>query len=148
MSSGSIDRRRFHEWSAAALGGLVAGSLLGCSSPNANQGKSEESASAEEKHLCRGLNDCRGQGAAGQNECRGQGACATLVAHSCAGENACKSQGGCGENPGLNECKGQGGCSVPLMESAWQKVRARKEAGWAKAGEKFGTAPAKAESSS
>jgi hypothetical protein len=152
MSSESLDRRRFHALSAAALSGLVAGTLAGCGPKNVGVGQTDENSAGEvalgEKHLCRGLNDCKGQGVAGKNDCRGQGECATFEKHTCAHENACKGQGGCGENPGLNDCKGQGGCSVPLMDSAWDIVRKRKEAEWTKAEQEFGQAPAKAESAS
>jgi hypothetical protein len=101
----------------------------------------ESGVAAGEKHLCRGLNDCKSQGEGGQNACRGQGECATHQRHDCAGENACKGQGGCGEKVGLNDCKGQGGCAVPLMEEAWKTVRARKEESWQAANQEFADAP-------
>jgi hypothetical protein len=98
---------------------------------------------AAEKHLCRGLNECKGHSKSGKNECRGQGDCATLASHECGGQNECKGQGGCGETVGLNECKGKGGCSVPLMDSAWKTVRQRMEAKWSAANQKFAAAPEK-----
>lgn len=134
-----LDRRQFHQLSAAALAGLIAGAAQGCggsSEPAANG-----VAAAGEKHLCRGLNDCKGQGKSGMNDCRGQGTCATYPEQACATQNACKGQGGCGENPGLNDCKGQGGCHVPLMDSAWEKVRTRMEEKWKAAGQEFAAAP-------
>src|SRR4029079_5115112 len=148
MSSQPLGRRKFNELSAAAVGGLVAGSIAGC-------GKSEppskpaitppgQAAAAGEKHLCRGLNDCKGKGASGKNDCRGQGDCATLT-HACNGKNDCKGQGGCGSEAGANSCKGEGHCSVPLMAGAWKTVRERKESAWSKAEEKFGEAPEKKE---
>ncbi len=137
--SASLDRRQFNQLSAAALAGLVAGAAAGCG------GKSEPGgagvAAVGEKHLCRGLNDCKGQGKTGINACRGQGTCATHPDHSCAGENACQGQGGCGETAGINSCKGEGGCHVPLMDSAWEQVRTRMEAKWKAAGEPFAAAP-------
>jgi hypothetical protein len=141
-----LDRRRFNELSAAALAGLAAGTLAGCGDGSPKRqpvGKGTQVTVEGDRHLCRGLNDCRGQGRSGNNECRGQGDCATLAEHSCGGQNECKGQGGCGENPGLNECKGHGGCSVPLMDAAWDKVRERKVAAWTNANEKYGVAPAK-----
>jgi hypothetical protein len=140
--SDALDRRRFHELSAAAVGGLVAGTLAGCGP--SEPAKPVANAPAEglgDKHLCRGLNECKGQGVSGKNDCRGQGDCATVEHHSCGTENACKGQGGCGEKPALNDCKGKGGCHVPLMEPARKIVRTRKETAWAKANEKFGDAP-------
>lgn len=135
------DRRKFNELSAAALGGLVAGTLAGCGdSAQPDKAGGTPGPAAAERHLCRGLNDCQGQGVSGDNACRGQGDCATLT-HACAGKNDCKGQGGCGSDAGANACKGKGGCSVPLMPGAWKTVRDRKTAAWTKAGEKFGEAP-------
>jgi hypothetical protein len=45
----------------------------------------------------------------------------------------------------LNSCKGQGGCAIPLMVSAWDTVRQRKETEWKAANQEFGEAPAKTE---
>jgi hypothetical protein len=157
MSQDELNRRNFNRLTAAALGGMVAGASWGCGSksdPNAGVappsgpgaptgGDAVEggSVAAGEKHVCRGLNDCKGQGAGGENACRGQGQCATYERHDCAGENACKGQGGCGETVGLNDCKGQGGCALPLMEEAWKAVRARKEGAWNAANQQFAEAP-------
>ncbi len=143
MSQEGLNRRSFNRLAAAAFGGMMTGAAIGCRQETAPNGASSnnDAVAAGEKHLCRGLNDCRGQGFGGANECRGQGQCATYERHSCAGENACKGQGGCGENPGLNSCKGQGGCAVPLMESAWEIVRARKEQEWKANNAPFGEAP-------
>lgn len=136
MSLENLDRRQFQQLSSAALGGLLAGTMFGC-------GGGEKVAQASgEQHLCRGLNDCKGQGADAKNDCRGQGTCATVTAHSCHGENSCKGLGGCGDTAGANACKGQGGCSVPLMDSAWNTVRDRLVTKWKAADAKFGEAPA------
>jgi hypothetical protein len=138
-----LDRRDFHRLTAAALGGLAAGSVLGCTGGNSAPAPGG-TAAASEKHLCRGLNDCKGQGKGGQNACRGQGACATVAEHTCAGQNECKGFGGCDETAGANECKTKGQCAVPLMDSAWDKVRKRKEAEWKEKNLEAGAAPAKA----
>src|SRR5215213_9813112 len=148
MSSQPLGRRKFNELSAAAVGGLVAGSLAGCGKsepPGKPAATPPGQAAAGEKHLCRGLNDCQGKGASGKNDCRGQGDCATVAHHDCGTHNECKGQGGCGEKPAVNDCKGQGGCHVPLMAGAWKTVRERKESAWSKAEEKFGEAPEKKE---
>ena len=97
-----------------------------------------------EVHLCRGLNECKGQGKGGANACRGQGACATAKEHTCGGQNECKGLGGCGEKVGANDCKEMGGCQVPLMEDAWKTLRGRKEAEWTEKKLEAGAAPAKA----
>ena len=62
----------------AALAGLLTLSVAGASVAHASD--TEKSASAEtkaEKHACKGLNSCKGQGADGKNECKGKGSCAT-----------------------------------------------------------------------
>lgn len=143
MSSQPLGRRKFNELSAAAVGGLVAGSLAGCGKsdpPGKPAPTPPGQAALGEKHLCRGLNDCKGKGASGKNDCRGQGDCATLT-HACSGKNDCKGQGGCGNEAGANSCKGEGHCSVPLMAGAWKTVRERKAAAWTQANEKFGEPP-------
>lgn len=137
MNERRFDRREFEKLTAAALGGLAAGSLLGCS----GQPNPPAQPAVGDKHLCRGLNDCKGLGKGGANECRGQGVCATVVSHDCGGHNDCKGLGGCGDTAGANACKGHGGCSVPLMTSAWDKVRKRKETEWGADQKAFGAAP-------
>jgi hypothetical protein len=167
MSSSDLNRRDFHRLSMAAMGGLMTGAAAGCGeqpaakapagsktkdegakAPEAAKSESESVGTAvamSEKHTCRGLNTCKGLGGgdtAGKNACAGQGECATVAEHTCGTSNECKGQGGCGNDPGLNECKGQGGCHVPLMSSAWKKVRARFEEKMKADGKKFGDAPA------
>ena len=142
MNPDSLDRRHFHQLAAAAFGGLAAGAIAGCGSKEAVP----ETAASGPQHLCRGLNDCKEQGKNSANGCRGRGLCATVL-HSCAGQNECKGLGGCGATAGANECKGKGGCAVPLMDSAWTKVRARMESEWKQKQATFGAAPAKEEKS-
>lgn len=148
MRESSMDRRRFNELTAAALGGLAAGAVAGCgggddlgSAPKPIEGDGK---GAADVHLCRGLNECKGKGKGGKNTCRGQGACATAKEHTCSGQNECKGLGGCGENVGANECKTKGGCHVPLMDTAWDKLRKKKEEEWKGKKAEFGAAPAKA----
>ncbi len=165
MSSNELNRRDFHRLSMAAMGGVMAGAVAGCNPQPAMAPPAAAPAAApatpatgtavastaveggkSEPHLCRGLNTCKGQGGgetAGKNACAGQGVCATVKEHSCGGENECKGFGGCGENPATNECKGKGGCHVPLMDSAWKKVRQRFEEKMKSAGKEFGPAPEK-----
>jgi len=131
--SAQPSRRDFHKLSAAAIAGILSGTMAGCGGGTA---------SAADKHSCRGLNACKGLGKSGKNACAGQGDCATYPAHQCGGQNACKGQGGCGAEPGLNECKGKGGCSMPLHSGTWEKVRERFEKQMQTAGKKFGAAPA------
>lgn len=147
------NRRDFHRWSVAAVGGLLAGTVTGCgekgSAPTTpattTPQVSAKTADDLEVHLCRGLNSCKGQGGCGgikgKNECAGHGGCATAERHTCGEQNTCKGLGGCGKNPGENECKGHGGCAVPLMDHAWKKVRAKFEEKMKTANKKFGDAP-------
>ncbi len=138
-----LDRRKFNQLTAAAFGGLAAGTLLGCGGGDESKAV-VDAKPAGDVHLCRGLNDCKGKGKGGDNACRGQGSCAS-VENACAGMNECKGLGGCGESAGANACKGQGGCHVPLMEGAWKTVRTRLESEWKDKDLEFGEAPAKVE---
>ena len=178
-----MDRRKFSKVMGVAVVGMVAGSKLtgrrgevlvaddkaakhvckghneckgqgacaiaenGCAGQNSCKGKGGCATVA--KHSCKGQNECKGQGKDGKNSCRGQGTCATAKEHSCGAQNDCKALGGCGETVGANECKGKGLCHVPLMteppgDSAWDKLRKKKEAEWADKKLEAGPAPAKA----
>jgi len=162
MDHPELNRRDFNRLTAAAFGGVLAGSMTGCGSddekkPNssgatpgigssqpAKSGGKEVASTKGDPHACRGLNACKGQGADGANDCAGQGDCATKEwHHSCGSDNACKGQGGCGDNPTQNDCKGQGGCHIPLMDSAWEKAREFFEKKMTEADKKFGDAPPK-----
>lgn len=153
MDRSPLDRRQFHQLMGAAFGGLVAGASAGCSDDKGKGAASTgSSAAADSKpgdvavkgniHACRGLNECKGQGADGKNACAGQGICATSKHHSCATQNECKGLGGCGETAGANECKGKGGCSVPMHEGAWEAARKHFEERMKKASKEVGPAPA------
>jgi len=117
-------RRRFGAGLAAAVAGLLAGSRLRAETPSP-----APSPDGRPRHVCKGLNECKGQGACahgcsghgchGKNECRGKGGCASeLARHKCATKNDCKGFGGCARGDrgcaGRNSCKGRGGCEVPL----------------------------------
>ena len=144
MDGSQINRRDFQRLTAAALGGVVGGSLMLRHAVAADE---KPKSLLEEPHVCRGLNTCKGKSGCGakkgKNECAGQGGCATAMKHDCKGDNTCKGQGGCGEHPGENTCKGKGACAVPLSDKTWEKARANFEAAMKKAGKKFGPAPAK-----
>lgn len=154
-----FNRRDFNRLSLTALGGMLAGATAGCApTPPPAPAKTgpapvtttapgptvADAGAKPEVHLCRGLNTCKGLGggeSAGKNACAGQGECATVKHHSCGTENDCKGLGGCGEKAGANDCKGKGGCHVPLMEGAWDKVRARLETQMKEKGKTVGEAP-------
>src|SRR5262249_39537459 len=116
-----LTRRDFNKLTTAALGGLAAGTLAGCS------GETKQAKAADDIHACRGLNSCKGNGADGKNACAGQGTCATGKHHDCGQQNDCKHQGGCGEAPGYNDCKQKGGCAVPMSSTMWEKARTKFE---------------------
>jgi len=156
-----LNRRDFHRLTMAALSGVMAGTVAGCSdekkpapapvtsapggTPSAARSEpakpeGAELASAGEPHACSGLNACKGQGVSGKNDCAGQGDCATKSwYHSCGGQNECKGQGGCGAEATQNDCKGKGSCHVPLMKSAWEAARKHFEKQMEEAGKKFGS---------
>lgn len=150
----TINRRDFSQLAAAAMSGVVAGSLamgvVGCSGGGNGGGAGKGAtatasadASSVDMHACAGLNGCKGEGADGKNACAGQGGCATAsMKHECKGHNACKGQGGCGEALGTNECKGQGSCAVPVKDNdAWQKARDKFESDMKAKGKEVGPAP-------
>lgn len=163
MAPSDMDRREFHQLTLAALGGVIAGTTIGCGNggapaksgvpvhsavPATSSTPVVLTAAAEElimdePHTCRGLNSCKELGRSKDNACAGQGTCASIADAKCSGQNECKGQGGCGANPGMNDCKGMGGCHVPLMEGAWDTARAAFEAAMKKNGKEFGKAPDK-----
>lgn len=72
---------------AAALAGLVGGTAARATQLTTSTGAGVFAGAMAadkkiEKHACKGLNSCKGQGGGdkkqwGKNECKGQGACAT-----------------------------------------------------------------------
>src|SRR5919108_486442 len=140
MTSASLSRRDFSRLTMAAFGGVLLGTTLSGSAAE-KDAKHDPALLLQDKHVCRGLNTCKGKGKGGDNSCAGMGNCAIAEAHSCKGENACKGQGGCGEYPGQNSCKGLGSCEVPLKEKTWKTARKAFEAQMKKAGKTFGDAP-------
>lgn len=77
---------------SAALAGLFATTVLVASdsfaddaaksSCNGKDGKKMEkakckTADGKEKHACKGMNSCKGQGKGGKNACKGKSSCAT-----------------------------------------------------------------------
>ena len=116
-------RREFSGVLGAAVAGILAGPKWAVSEA------SPQPSTPPARHVCKGLNSCKGQGVCkhgcsghgckGHNDCKGKGGCAAQAAqHACAGKNHCKGIGGCasGDNgcAGKNSCKGRGGCEVPL----------------------------------
>jgi hypothetical protein len=72
----------------AAFAGLVGGTLVSAAQPTPSGSNSLAAAGLQadkkdiEKHACKGLNSCKGNGGGskkewGKNSCKGQGACAT-----------------------------------------------------------------------
>jgi hypothetical protein len=139
----ALSRRDFSKLTMAAFGGVILGATL--QGHAAEDEKHDALLLMQDKHVCRGLNTCKGKGKGGDNSCGGTGKCAAVEAHGCKGDNACKGQGGCGEYPGQNACKGQGSCEVPLSDKTWKKARKAFEGQMKKAGKTVGEAPKKAE---
>lgn len=143
MKLNNLSRREFAKLTAAAVGGVVAGTAVNGITGATEGALVDESPLLSGKNVCRGLNPKCGGHKGGSNKCAGQGSCHMANQHTCHGSNDCKGQGGCGANPGENACKGKGECGVPLGESAWKKARANFEAAMKAADKKFGPAPAK-----
>ncbi len=136
----NVNRRDFTKLTVAAMGGMVAGSLVGC-----GNGKSESEqpggphpalAAFGDVHVCKGLNSCEGKGKGGKNKCAGQSECATTpnAPHACGGKNACKNQGGCGDTVASNPTKDKTGCAVPLSKDSWENAYKKFEAAMKEAG--------------
>lgn len=153
MTRPDVNRRDFNRLTAAAFSGVVAGTMTGCGgtedkpgdSPTGNSTGTDTPTTAAAdpgKHVCRGLNDCKGLGQGGDNDCAGKGSCFTAPKHACGGQNECKGQGGCGDRPGANDCKEQGGCAVPLSGQMWDKARALFEERMKAEGKDVGDPPA------
>jgi hypothetical protein len=139
----NLSRREFAKLTAAAVGGVVAGTAVNGIAGAESGSIVDENPLISGKNVCRGLNPKCGGHKGGSNKCAGQGSCHTANKHTCHGSNECKGQGGCGERPGENACKGKGECGVPLSDGAWKRARANFEAAMKAAGKKFGEAPAK-----
>ena len=115
----TMNRRDFSRVMLGVTGGLLAGTRW-------TPARAGEEGKEGDQHVCKGRNQCKGQGGcgtgdggcAGKNSCKGKGGCASSAMHECRGRNACKGQGGCksGDNgcAGKNSCKGKGGCKVPV----------------------------------
>ena len=132
-----MKRRRFSTLLGAAVAGLAAGARA-VAQPKLETEKAP-------KHVCKGLNECKGQGqckhgcgnngCAGKNDCKGKGGCAAKAAHhECKGKNGCKGIGGCASGDSgcaaRNSCKGKGGCEVPLkIEHTKERQQAAKAKG-------------------
>ena len=97
-----------------------------------------------EMHVCRGMNECKGQGINGSGTTAGDGNCATAVAHGCGGSNSCVHQSGCGkgaaenqEHPGENEDKAKSACAVPITTNVMSDGKYKGRAVWEVARELF-----------
>src|SRR5260370_8343196 len=81
MDDKILNRRALHRLALAALGGLAAGAVVGCSKPSANAptaADKDKQAEAtprllQDPHVCRGLNTCKNKGKKGTtNGCAAQ----------------------------------------------------------------------------
>jgi hypothetical protein len=127
MKREELTRRDFHRLTAAAMGGLVAGTIAGCGGedePAPGNGGAQHSGQPPAGHDAAGGHEAAG--AAGgdgakydvsllleePHVCRGLNTCMNKGA---SGENACAGQGTCATAEHhtchqANACKGQGGC--------------------------------------
>lgn len=146
MKRNELNRRDFNRLTMAALGGVVAGTAIGCGGGDDDKTTSETPgpAGGEPKEVvdnaCRGLNACSDKGK-GDHDCAGMGECASVAAHDCATKNSCKNLGGCGETAGSNDCTGKGECAIPMVGDTWKQAREAFEARMKESEQKFGDAP-------
>ena len=135
-----MNRREFNKVLGAVGVSLVAGARSMAQEKKADAKAAPKAADDKTpKHVCKGMNECKGQGgcasgeggAPGKNSCKGKGGCATSAHHDCRGKNDCKGQGGCGTKEagcqGKNDCKGKGGCAVPIKETMKKKAEPAKK---------------------
>ena len=164
--SNSMDRRVFHQLTAAALVGIVAGTAENAEAQqpvgkpmDKVKGVDVSNPLLKEPNICRGLNICKGKGKGdgfgGPNKCVGMSACAIVSEHVCAGNNDCRGQGACDVGdpakyqlnyPGENTCSGKGACGVPITpdkDHIWRQARKRFELLLKDAGGQAGPAPAR-----
>lgn len=163
MVRSNLTRRDFNKLAAAAFGGVVTGTMVGCGEKKDGEKKDGEKKDSEKKdaaegsdskgtagggggdtdvalllkepHVCKGLNACQGKGKGGDNACAGQSTCATAEKSGCHDDNKCKGQGGCDETAGINACNNKGACGVPLKKETWTKVHEKFKVAWEKANE-------------
>lgn len=57
--------------------GIVAAGVANAASPADGTAMVKLAKAEKEKHACKGLNSCKGQGADGKNACKGHGSCRT-----------------------------------------------------------------------
>lgn len=140
MKKTDLSRRDFNRLTAAAFGGVVAGTFAGCANddgggepPAGNDIPATPSEIETGELEGSGTTSTEGEGgepAVGEetasllmgdkNVCRGLNIC---KGHGAGGENACAGTGACAtiaahECAGNNECKGQGGCGAKPGENA------------------------------
>ncbi len=128
MKRTEMNRRDFTRLTAAAFGGVVAGSMVGCgktaTDAPAPAGGGGDAAPADAEPA-----DAEGSGTTDAGTAEGETETVSLMLedpHVCRGLNTCMNKGASGENAcagqgtcataaahsctGQNECKGQGGC--------------------------------------
>lgn len=62
---------------AGLMGTIFMAPAFAADSTGAAVVKAEKTEVAKEKHACKGMNSCKGNGGDGKNECKGKGSCAT-----------------------------------------------------------------------
>jgi len=158
MKRTELNRRDFNKLTMAALGGVVAGTAIGCGSGDEDEKKTggttpetpgppggDPDGDGDPKvalNACRGLNTCSEAGQ-GEHDCAGKGSCYTVEKHDCATLNTCQYLGGCHGKAGINECKEMGGCGVPMDadSDAWKQAHDAFVERMKKDGKEVGPAP-------
>ena len=107
-----MNRRGFARLASAALSGLLVGSAVAQEKKDPKK-EPKKNPLLSDKHVCKGLNACKGKGKGGKNDCAGIGACATAKAHTCGEMNECRGQGGCGQSPARTSAKAWARATFP-----------------------------------
>src|SRR5260370_18761199 len=81
-----LSRRDFGKLTMAAFGGVLLGTAVASRAAEKDE-KHDPELLLQDKHVCRGLNTCKGKGKGGDNSCAGTGNCATAGHPSCKGRN-------------------------------------------------------------
>lgn len=138
MKKTDLSRRDFNRLTAAAFGGVVAGTFAGCSNEGGGAAPTDGTTEADISATDPANNGTgtgeseEGGGESAENEetasllmgdknvCRGLNIC---KGHGAGGENSCAGTGACAtitahKCAGNNECKGQGGCGAKPGENA------------------------------
>ena len=109
MENAGLNRRDFQHF-LRAVGGLLAGALLGGTAFGADEKAAPKDKNKNPMLASRtfaAASTCKGLGSTKDNAC-GESACAMASAHLCHYKNECRGEGGCGGQPAKTSAKARG----------------------------------------